>query len=293
MIHILDLHFQGHKETIGAFLVESSVGPLLFETGPYATWERLTAGLAKHGYKPEDVQHVFLTHIHLDHAGAAWAFARHGASIYLHPTGVAHLHDPSRLLESASRIYGDQMDRLWGELRPIAAENLKAVKHGTILELGGVQVQAWYTPGHAIHHIAWQIDDECICGDVAGVCIEGGIVVPPCPPPDIDIEAWQESIELLRSLKLSRLWLTHYGAVDAPVAHLKELEARLLERAEWMKPHFEAGRSIEEITPLFQAYSREELLNNGLEGEILEQYEHANPSWMSVAGLLRYWKKRS
>lgn len=293
MIHILDLHFQGHKETIGAFLVESSVGPLLFETGPYATWERLTAGLAKHGYKPEDVQHVFLTHIHLDHAGAAWAFARHGASIYLHPTGVPHLHDPSRLLESASRIYGDQMDRLWGELHPIEAENLKAVKHGTILELGGVQVQAWYTPGHAIHHIAWQIEDECICGDVAGVCIEGGIVVPPCPPPDIDIEAWQESIELLHSLKLSRLWLTHYGSVDAPAAHLKELEARLLERAEWMKPHFEAGRSTEEITPLFQAYSREELLSHGLQGAILQQYEHANPSWMSVAGLLRYWKKRS
>jgi glyoxylase-like metal-dependent hydrolase (beta-lactamase superfamily II) len=292
MIRIIDLNFLGHEETIAAFLVETSEGPLLIETGPHSTWASMREGLKLVGYSPEDIRHVLLTHIHLDHAGAAWAFAQLGATIYVHPAGIPHLIDPSRLLESARRIYAEHMDRLWGELHPIPETSLKAVAHKEVLIFGDTSVHAWHTPGHAIHHIAWEIGEDMFCGDVAGVRIGEGPVVPPCPPPDIHVEDWQASIALLKYRKPERLWLTHYGAVDNPEKHLNELEARLLERAAWMKSHAEANRTTEELTPLFQAYSKKELEREGLDEEMLVRYENANPAWMSVAGLLRYWKKK-
>ena len=292
MLHLLDLQFLGHEDTIGAFLVKTEDGPILFETGPHSCMERLRSELAQYDTTPEDIKHVFLTHIHLDHAGAAWAFAEHGATIYVHPRGIKHLHDPSRLMASAKMIYQEHMDRLWGKMQGIPMEQLRAVEQGELLEIGGVSVKAWHTPGHAVHHIAWQMDQELICGDVAGVQIRGGLVVPPCPPPDIHVEDWQESIRLMRLLKVDRLWLTHFGPVDAHSNHLDLLEEQLLRYAEWMRPHFEQGADPKEVTPLFQKFTQSLLLEKGVPEKDLVQYEAANPSWMSVAGLMRYWKKR-
>lgn len=294
MIKVLDLQFLGKLDTIAAFLVESDEGPLLFETGPYSTFPYLEKEVAKQGYRLSDIKHVFLTHIHLDHAGAAWALAELGATIYVHPLGQAHLHDPSKLLQSATRIYGDEMDRLWGTLKGIPQAQLRTVDHEALIDIGGVEVKAWHTPGHAVHHIAWQVGVELIAGDVAGVKISGGPAAPPCPPPDIDVEAWQRSLSLLRGLPLSAMYLTHFGRIIGPdiILHLDELERELLAWSDWMRPHYEQGSRAEDITPDFQAFVQGRLKDRGVSGELLELYENANPSWMSVAGLLRYWRKR-
>ncbi|MEQ8704684.1 MAG: MBL fold metallo-hydrolase [Phaeodactylibacter sp.] len=294
MIKVIDLHFLDKSDTIAAFLAETSAGPILFETGPYSTFEHLKSGLARHGYKPGDIDHVFLTHIHLDHAGAAWAMAEAGATVYLHPFGKAHMHDPSKLVASATRIYGDDMDRLWGAMKGIPESRLKTIGHEEDIKVGGTTIKAWHTPGHAVHHIAWQIDGVLIAGDVAGVKIGDAPVVPPCPPPDINVEDWQRSIKLIRELPLQEIYLTHYGRIagaDVPV-HLDELESELLAWAEWMKPHYEKGSDPKALTPKFMAWVQSRLSEKGVSEATLEIYENANPSWMSVAGLMRYWKKR-
>ena len=129
MIHVLDLNFLGIDHAIASFLIESSAGPILIETGPHSTFESMKGQLAKHGYEPEDVKHVLLTHIHFDHAGAAWAFADHGAKIYLHPFGKPHMEDPTKLYNSAKMIYGDEMERLWGAMEKIPADQLITPDH--------------------------------------------------------------------------------------------------------------------------------------------------------------------
>ena len=294
MIHTLDLHFQGHEHTIAAFLVETYDGPILFETGPYSTYPYLEKGLSKFGYTLYDIEHVFLSHIHLDHAGASWALAANGANIYVHPFGAPHLAAPERLMESARRIYKDQMDVLWGAMNPIEADKLIEVAHQETFQIGGLTVKAWHTPGHAVHHIAWQIKDVLLTGDVAGVKIKNGIVVPPCPPPDINLEDWTDSIQLIRDvIRPSSLYLTHYGQVTAVNAHLDELEWILRDWANWIKPHWEAGTDPATVTPLFQAYTHQQLVNAGISTTDLDRYEAANPSWMSVAGLMRYWRKKA
>ena len=149
----IDLHFLGDEQTIAAFLVITDLGPVLVETGPYSTWDYLEQGIQRLGFDIREIKHVFLTHIHFDHAGAAWALAEHGANIYVHPLGAPHLQSPERLLESARRIYGDQMDTLWGAIRPITAERIRVANHEDTFKLGNTVFKAWHTPGHAVHHM--------------------------------------------------------------------------------------------------------------------------------------------
>ena len=151
-MNIIDLKFLGLERAIAVFLVETSIGPILIETGPHSSLPKLKSGLSKLGYELKDIKHVLLTHIHLDHAGAAWAFAEQGAKIHLHPRGYRHLNEPSKLLESARRIYKDQMDSLWGSIKPIPEDNLLTVEDGEVLTFGDVSIKAMHTPGHAQHH---------------------------------------------------------------------------------------------------------------------------------------------
>ena len=292
MIKVLELNFLDHKQTIAAFLIETSIGPILVETGPHSSWDNLGTALGEHGYKYSDIKHVLITHIHLDHAGAAWAMAEQGADIYMHPLGTAHMIDPSRLLVSATKIYGDQMGYLWGTLKPIPAKNVKAILDGEVLKFGETEIVAHYTPGHAIHHIAWQIRDEIITGDVAGVCINNGPAVPPCPPPDINVEDWITSIRKLNSLDPKALYLTHFGRVDAPKSHLEYLEERLLRWVNYVREKYNEGYSLEELIALFRNTIMDELKAHGIEGEDLKRYDAANPADMSVTGILRYLKKK-
>ncbi|MEO1253916.1 MAG: MBL fold metallo-hydrolase [Bacteroidota bacterium] len=292
MVHILDLHFQNYEHAIAAFLIETDDGPVLIESGPYSTFKGLESGLSNHGYKVADVKHVLLSHIHFDHAGAAWAFAEQGATVYLHPFGAGHMHDPTKLVASATMIYGDQMDTLWGEMKGIPKDKLKIMEHEEVVKIGSETFMALHTPGHAKHHIAWQWKDTIFTGDVAGVKIEGGPVVPPCPPPDINIEDWLQSIELVLSKNPNKLMLTHFGEEQNAKVHMRELKEILNDWAQWMKSKWEAGLTNEEITPQFMEYTAKQLKDKGVSDLGIKQYEAANPSWMSVAGLVRYWKKK-
>jgi glyoxylase-like metal-dependent hydrolase (beta-lactamase superfamily II) len=182
-------------------------------------------------------------------------------------------------------------------MEPIPEAQLYAPQHGEVIEAAGLQFTAWYTPGHAVHHIAWQVSGEgeqvIFTGDVAGVKIGNGPVVAPCPPPDINIEDWQVSLRLLRELPVQTLYLTHFGIVRDKDNLLNSLEKQLLAVALWMKPHAEAQTPQEEIVPLFKEYVKNSLLAAGADAAALQRYEAANPAFMSVAGLMRYWKKKN
>lgn len=301
-IHTLDLGFLGIENAIAAFVVEGPGGLALVETGPASTLPHLEAALQKNGWQIADFQNVFLSHIHFDHAGAAWAFAEKGAKIYVHPKGLPHLAAPEKLYNSARMIYGEQMDTLWGPMLPIPENQLVAPSHGEVVEACGLKFTAWYTPGHAVHHIAWTVHDArqtadgnsvLFTGDVAGVKIDDGPVVPPCPPPDINVEDWQASIQILKNLPAETLYLTHFGKIIDKNAHLAALERRLLAWANWMKPFAEQQTPPEAVVPLFEKYVADELAAEGVDEAGLKRYEAANPAFMSVAGLLRYWKKKS
>lgn len=289
-IHILDLGFMGVSSSIASFLIESTEGLILIETGPETTFENLKIAVHQIGFDWKAIKHVLLTHIHFDHAGAAWKLAQNGARIYVHPIGLFHLQNPEKLWHSAKRIYNDQMDELWGKMEPIDASLLVPANDGAIFKLGEAEFKVHYTPGHAIHHNAYQLRDVIFTGDVAGVAINKGPVVPPCPPPDINLKTWKKSIRKLQTLHPKKLYLTHFGVVANPEQHLTELEEILNDWATWMKPYVNAGRSVSEITAKFTAYTTSQLKQRGVTEDDINRYERANPSWMSVSGLLRYWQ---
>ncbi len=294
MIKILDLNFLDTSETIGAFLVEcEKEGPILFECGPHSSIHQLRSEIEKYGYKLSDIKHLFLTHIHFDHAGAAWELAKNGTKIYVHPKGVKHLIDPTRLYNSAARIYGDKMELLWGKMESISAEMLHSTQHKEIFKFNDFSIQAFHTPGHASHHIAWKIGNLAIVGDVAGCKIDGGPIMPPCPPPDINIEEWLESIELLLSLNLNEIYLTHFGNIQNVEEHMQILKSQLWNWANFIKLHFEKQTNQKELISLFTNFVGQQMVSEGVtNSELLNKYEKANPPWMSVAGLLRYWQIR-
>lgn len=292
-IHTIDLDFLGQKNGIAAYVLETDEGPVLVESGPHSTLSVLTAGLNDLGYKISDIQHVFITHIHLDHAGAAWCFAEHGAKVYLHPRGFKHMKDPSRLLTSAKMIYKEKMDALWGTLKPIPEEQLIVVDHLDIVTIGSLAFKAHHTPGHAQHHIAWQLGNDLFTGDVAGVCINRGPVIPPCPPPDINREDWLSSIEHILTLKeIDTYYLTHFGAVNNLKEHMNQLREAIEAYVGFAAPYAKEGKSVSDMLPDFRTFVREYLVNNGLTQADAAAYEAANPSDMSATGLLRYWRKR-
>jgi glyoxylase-like metal-dependent hydrolase (beta-lactamase superfamily II) len=290
MIHTLDLLDRAPR-VIASFLLETSEGPVVLETGPESRFEVLESALHQHGYAVRDVRHVFVTHIHLDHAGAAWRFAEHGATVYVHPKGAPHLIDPGKLWASATRIYGDQMEALWGRMGHVPPAQVRALEDRERVRIGEFTIEALDTPGHANHHHAYRIDSALVAGDVAGVRIGRGPVLPPCPPPEIHVETWQQSLARLRGLGLQTLYLTHFGPVTDVQSHLAALEARLLDWADWMRRRLKAGKTRDEIVSEFEAYVAAELHAAGLNDEEVREYEYADPAWMSVDGLIRYWSK--
>jgi glyoxylase-like metal-dependent hydrolase (beta-lactamase superfamily II) len=186
-IETLDLEFGGLAEVIAAFLVFGQEGPVLVETGPGSTLPHLLDRLAEHGVEPEEIRHVLVTHIHLDHAGAAGWWAQRGAHVYVHEVGAPHLIDPTKLLASAGRIYGDRMDSLWGETLPAPAERVVAVEDGAVIEAAGLRIGAISTPGHAWHHHVFRLDDVAFVGDAAGIRIGDRTWIDiPAPPPEFE-----------------------------------------------------------------------------------------------------------
>lgn len=288
-VHTIDLNFRGTDHSIAAFAIadRSGDGYTLVECGPYSCNDRLVGGLQEVSIRPEQIHTLLLSHIHFDHAGAAWWWAHRGTQVFVHPRGQRHLISPERLYESARQIYGDRMDDLWGRMEGIEAGKVTALEDRATLDLGGRQWTAHHTPGHASHHIAWQVDRSVFTGDVGGCRLADGPVVPPCPPPDINRKEWKDSITRLRSLDADRFYLTHFGDVTNVDDHLTDLEDRLGDYFDWMLPHFNSGAAPEKIVPLFEQYVTDELKQAGVSSADLAAYMAANPPYMSVVGMLR------
>jgi glyoxylase-like metal-dependent hydrolase (beta-lactamase superfamily II) len=292
MIHILDTQHLGRPGIIAVIVLETREGIVLFDTGPESTFENISRAMRQAGFSPDDVRHVFLSHIHLDHAGAAWRFAESGATIYVHPRGAKHLLDPSRLMESATRIFGDEMERLWGKMRSIAESQMRVTEENEAIRIGQFNIRVLPTPGHASHHNAYHWDDNLFGGDVAGVRLDGGPPVPPFVPPELQIESWIDSIARLRRLGATDLYLPHFGAVENEIAaHFDALEERVRRWSEWFREELRKGRTEEELVPLFARYEARDILESGGTRERLADYEQADPSFMAVTASIRYWQK--
>ncbi len=292
-VHTIDLKFLGQTNAIAAFVIEYDGVVILVESGPHSTLPILSAAVEDLGYTLTDVKAVLLSHIHLDHAGAAWCFAEQGAHVYVHPFGYPHILDPTKLLASATMIYGSAMDMLWGTLKPIASDRISAVEDRAVIDHNGLKFTAHHTPGHAKHHIAWELDNMLFTGDVGGVCINKGPVIPPCPPPDINIEDWITSIDRIQSLThIDTYYLTHYGEVDARSDHMEQLRNGLQSYANFVKPYALNGSSVEDCLPHFMKFVDNSLKKAGLSESDITAYQAANPADMSVTGLMRYWLKK-
>jgi glyoxylase-like metal-dependent hydrolase (beta-lactamase superfamily II) len=275
----IDLLHMGNERSVAAYVVDTDDGPALFDCGPASTVDNLEAGLQRHGLRLTDVRHLLLSHIHLDHAGAAGVLVREHPALQVHVSaiGAPHLVDPSRLERSARRLYGDTFDPLWGELAPVPEENVHVV--GDVV-LG---LECFPAPGHASHHVCYlDRDGTLYAGDAAGVRIQPGrFVLPPTPPPEFDLDAWQQTLEEVERRDPERLALIHWGVYDDVQRHLADLRLELYEWADTIR----GGVSLEE----FVAYVKLELQDAG---EDTGHYDLAMPLWQSYQGLKR-WAERS
>ncbi len=276
----IDLHHHGAARTVASYLVETDGGPALFDCGPSSTIGALKAGLAARGLKLTEIRHLLLSHIHLDHAGAAGVLVREHPALQVHVSeiGAPHLVDPSRLEASARRLYGETFDTLWGELAPVPEENVHVVGDRVL------GLDCFPTPGHAAHHVSYLAGDGTLyAGDAAGVrVLPGRTVLPPTPPPEVDIELWQRTLDEIERRGPERLALIHFGVADDPVRHLAELQLELYDWAEFVH----GGASEEE----FVAYCRTELADAG---EDVAAYDAAMPLWQSYRGLKRWSEKQA
>lgn len=292
MIHILDTRQLGRAGIVAATALETADGLVLFDTGPESTFDNVTAELKRIGAQAEDVRHVFLSHIHFDHAGAAWRFAELGATVYVHPRGAPHLLEPAKLVESATRIFGEEMDRLWGRIAPVPRERVRILQDQERVEVGERKVRAIETPGHASHHYVYHWDGDVFGGDIAGVRIGSGPPIPPFVPPELHIESWLESLDKIRALEPVRLYLPHFGLVPGSIAaHLDAVEERVRRWSEWFRERMRAGASETQLVPEFKEYEAADLRAGGASAEDVEGYEAADPSFMAVGAALRYWRK--
>ena len=296
-IETIDLNFLGTEHVIASFLLLGERDAAIVETGPTSCLEYLKGGLEDHGVSPEDVRRVFLTHIHLDHAGASGHLAEilPNATFYVHEVGHPHVVDPSKLLKSATRIYGERMDELWGEARPVPEDRIEILKGGEELEAAGGVLAAHYTPGHAYHHLAYLEPDSgaLFTGDVAGIRLPGqSYVRPPTPPPEIDVEAWVRSIEDMRQIAPGSLWPTHFGRFDDVERHLGELEQRLQDWLLFVEGRMDEGATREEIADELKVKGDAEMLAEGASPEESEHYDLAGDYPTLTDGIMRYAYKR-
>ncbi|HEX9388087.1 MAG TPA: MBL fold metallo-hydrolase [Anaerolineales bacterium] len=290
----LDLKFQGRPHAIASYLIRSGEAVVLIESGPGSTLPGLEAGLATEGLSPRDVTHVLLTHIHLDHAGAAGWLVRQGAEIYVHPVGAPHMINPEKLLASARRIYGDRMDSLWGEFQPVPEDKLIVPKDTEEIEIGNLRFVPINTPGHAEHHYAYLFEDICFSGDVGGVRIPGYQYLRlPMVAPELNLERWHESMNRLRKEKFARIAPTHFGIYDDPEWHLREVDKGLDDAERWLEKTMSEDPSppVEAMRESFTDWMVEQATEIGLSEDVVNAFTVANPPGMSADGLLRYWKK--
>lgn len=272
----LDLLHLGRERVIGAYLLDTAEGPALFDCGPTTCVPALKAALRDRGLELQDVPHLLLSHVHLDHAGAAGVLVREhpGLQVHVSPIGAPHLVDPTRLEKSARRLYGDEFDTLWGELAPVPMENIRETGDQVL------GLDCFPSPGHASHHVCYvDRDGTLYAGDATGVRIQPSrFVLPPTPPPEFDLAVWESTLDEIERRDAQRLALIHFGVADDPIEHLAALRMRL---RSWTALVGD-GTTEEE----FEATALAEL------GDDAPPYVQAMPPWQSYAGLRRYWEKR-
>jgi len=297
-IDYIDLNFLGLPGIIATAILQSAGGVALVDPGPATTLSGLKAQLASKGIGLADIRQILLTHIHLDHAGGVGELleACPSADLLVHERGAGHMIDPSRLMASATRLYGQDMDRLWGEMRPVPAGRVRALAGGERIEAGGRTLDVAYTPGHASHHVSYFDRNSGIAfvGDVAGIRRgEGNYILPPTPPPDIDLEAWRQSADRILAWDPDTLFLTHFGAFRGVRPHFQELFERITGWSEVVRRLLaDASLTDDQRQARFVDEAVQELRRTVGESEA-GQYSRAGRLDYSWQGLARYWRKRS
>jgi glyoxylase-like metal-dependent hydrolase (beta-lactamase superfamily II) len=296
-IDYVDLNFLGRPAIIATGILHGTAGIALVDPGPATTLPTLKQQLSKKGITFDDVRQLLITHIHLDHAGATGTIVeRHPhIEVFVHERGAPHMVDPSKLLSSAGRLYGQDMDRLWGDVRPVPGDRIRVLKGGETLTVAGRQVKVEYTPGHASHHVSYfdPASGVAFVGDTAGIRRgSGAYVMPPTPPPDIDLDAWHASQATILAWDPDTLFLTHFGPVHGARQHLQAMFENI---AEWSR----IVRKLLADESLDDAERQRRFTDEA--GQILRQrvgeteaegYMRAGGLNYSYQGLARYWRKK-
>jgi glyoxylase-like metal-dependent hydrolase (beta-lactamase superfamily II) len=293
---LIDLLHLGSPQIIGVYLLLGEQ-PALIDPGPSSTLATLEAGLAAHGLGLGDLQVILLTHIHLDHAGSTGTLLQRypHLRVYVHQRGAPHLIDPERLVRSAARLYGDQMDRLWGPILPVPEQAISVLSGGETLQIGRRELQVYDAPGHAAHHVVYfePHSRAAWIGDSGGVCRPSlPVARPATPPPDIDIEGWQRTLDTLRALDPSVLLLTHFGPAYQPAAYIDDYRAALLLWANAVQAGLATDADEQaQIARLSELASTS--LGPAASAQDASLYEQASSTILSWHGLARYWRKRA
>jgi glyoxylase-like metal-dependent hydrolase (beta-lactamase superfamily II) len=287
----IDLGFQDREGIISAYLLAAGNDLALAETGPTSTMPHLLAGIREAGFDPASIGTIVVSHIHLDHSGAAGVLLRDhlpDAVVRVHPVGAPHLIDPAKLVASATRLYTDRMDALWGEVAPVPSERVVALEDGLPFQVGGRPLTALYTAGHASHHVTlWDpARSAAFTGDVGGVRMQGtGFNLPPAPPPEVDPAAWAVSAERMAQLAPERLFLTHGGLHTDAEAHLGQLVPNLSALTALAKVRLLAGDDHDALTAAIHDWVSGQI--GPVDPEIIVNLEWASPSYLAAFGLTR------
>jgi len=296
-ISYIDVQFLGVPNIIATAVLHGPGGVALVDPGPSSTLPTLRAELERGGIQMPDVRALVLTHIHLDHAGAAGTLVREQPHlrVYVHEKGAPHMIDPGKLVASATRLWGADMDRLWGEVRAVPSDAVVALAGGERVDAAGRTLAVAYTPGHASHHVSYYDRDSGVAfvGDTAGIRRgQNGFVLPPTPPPDIDLEAWRDSLKTIDRWRAETLFVTHFGPHAPAAAHLTEMADHLdlvsgLARKSLDREGDDASR---------EAWFADEVrleLRRRLSESAAQAYEVAGRFDLNWKGLARYWRKRA
>lgn len=292
-IEILDFEFQGHPETIASFLLHGSGGSVLIETGPESCRDSLLGLLEERKIAPDSLAGVFVTHVHLDHAGAAGWFASRGVPVHVHPRGARHLVDPEKLVASARQVYGDAFERLWGDMTPAPEESVRVVVEEEKIEIAGLTIRVVETPGHAFHHHSFQVGDALFAGDAAGARLdESGYLSVTSAPPQFDLEHSLASLEKLEKLECRRLFLTHFGEVPDPASHWTDYREAVELNVHFVKQRLDEGMDEGSLRVAYQAFQMEQAFRARTPIETWNRMQAINGTDMCADGIRMYWQRK-
>ena len=294
----VSLPFLGEPEIVGSYLIAGGNELAIIDPGPSSMVEHLETAIREVGFDPEEVTHILATHVHLDHAGACGSLVKRlpRAQVYAHSKGAPHLLDTSKVVASATRIFGERMQELWGDIEPTPQERLHILKGGDVLKVAGRRLEVQYTPGHAVHHVIFfdVHSGELFAGDVAGVRLQGiDYIRPPTPPPDLDLEAWSTSMDLVKSLRPDVLYIGHFGAQRNIEQHFERLRERLYAWGDFVLAAMRDGKEEAEIIEMLIEQTKPELVKAAGDEHAIVRYEIATNYPMTVQGYMRYWRKKS